>query len=351
MSAAHINCIATAVPEHDIHRKFAEYAPGRLPDDRSRLLFRRLSEKSHIEHRYSVIAPHPEKDVLDHGQLYRRGDSPGTGRRMRLYREQAFPLARRALDRLDLGDITHLIVTTCTGFYAPGLDIDIVRHYGLDPGTERTVIGFMGCQAAFNALKAARHIVLSRGGARVLIVSLELCTLHLNPDGTLDDMISFLLFADGCAACIVSAEPSGLQLGSFRTALIGDSAERIQWTIGSRGFGMTLCGRVPAIIAGALPGELERHLDGDTRDDIAHWAVHPGGRAILDAVRDGGGVPEEKLGFSRDVLRRFGNMSSATILFVLGDILRAGTPGKGLALGFGPGMTIESMRFSARGAA
>jgi predicted naringenin-chalcone synthase len=342
-----INSIATAVPDHDIHRKFVTYAPGRLPDDKSRLLFRRLSERSHIEHRYSVLAPHPDKDFLDDGLLYRRGHSPGTGQRMRVYQEHAFSLARRALDQLDLRKVTHLIVTTCTGFYAPGLDIDIVRHYGLDPAAERTVIGFMGCHAAFNALKMARHIVLSQAGARVLIVNLELCTLHLNPNGTLEDMISFLLFADGCAASIVSSEPCGLRLGSFGTTLIKDSAERIQWTIGSRGFGMTLCGKVPSVIAVSLPAGLGQHLNDGERQNIRHWAVHPGGRAILDAVRDGGNVPEEQLATSRDILRRFGNMSSATIMFVLNEILRAGTPGEGMALGFGPGMTMESMRFFA----
>jgi alpha-pyrone synthase len=346
MDVAYINNIATAVPDHDIHRKFIEYASVRLPDDESRKIFLRLAGRSHIDHRYSVIEAAPQDGTIEDGPFYHREKIPGTAERMTAYNKLAFPLARRALDRLDLKGVTHLVVTTCTGFYAPGLDIDILRHYRLDPSTERTLIGFMGCHAAFNALKMARHIVLAQSAAKVLIVNLELCTLHLNPQGTLDEMLSFLLFGDGCAACIVSADPSGLSMASFQTAFIHDTAERIQWKIGDRGFDMTLCGRVPALISGYVSNLLERHLSGYPHKDMTHWAIHPGGRAILDAVRDGGGVPEAGLGPSRHVLRQFGNMSSATIIFVLREILEKGGPGEGLALGFGPGMTVESMRFA-----
>ena len=106
--------------------------------------------------------------------------------------------------------MTHVIVTSCTGLYAPGLDFEIVDHLGLNPSVERTMIGFMGCYAAINALKSAHHIVRSEPDAVVLILNLELCTLHLQETQDLEQMLSFLLFADGCAACLVSAEPRGL---------------------------------------------------------------------------------------------------------------------------------------------
>lgn len=354
MAEAYLNKITTAVPEHDVHQKFIDYAPSLLSDERYRLLFRRMAEKSQIEHRYSFLQPHPNVERADAAGFYVRGAFPNTETRMQFYERYAFILAKKALDNLDLGKhkdgITHLILTTCTGFYAPGIDLQIVAHYGLNPSVERTIIGFMGCYAGLNALKMARHIVRSEPSSKVVIINLELCTIHLQETDNLEQVLSFMIFADGCSACLVSAAPMGIKLQSFTSTIMPDSSDQITWHIGSSGFDMVLLGRVPLTIAKGLPCNLNRILDGQRPEDISHWAIHPGGRTILDAVQNTLGLPHKALHQSRDVLRRFGNMSSATVMFVLKEMLRPDTPsGRGCAMAFGPGLTVESMMFQTAG--
>lgn len=350
MTAAYLNTIVTAVPPHDVHDKFVIFAPNLIADPLERKLFNRMAGRTQIEHRYSFFEPHADPLRLDTGGFY-AAPFPDTQSRMKFYEAHAFSLAKQALDQLDLSGVTHLLVTTCTGFYAPGLDLQIVAHYGLAPSVERTIIGFMGCYAALNALKLARHIVRSEAHAKVAILNLELCTLHLKESGTLEEMLSFLIFADGCAASIVSADPQGLELQSFMTTLLPDSGDQITWQIGGLGFDMALSGRVPGTIAAGLPEKLSSILNDTPKDDIRHWAVHPGGRTILDAVRDGALIPETALTASRDILRRYGNMSSATIMFVLEAMLKnPDRGGPGCAMAFGPGLTVESLRFDMQAA-
>lgn len=345
MSSVYLNAISTAVPEHDVHTRFLQYCPRLLPDPRSRKLFARMASRAQIDHRYSFLEPLPEDDQLDRQGFYRAGDFPDTRRRMVFYEQHAFALASFALDKLDLSATTHLIITSCTGFYAPGLDHEIIQHYKLSPTTERNMLGFMGCHAAINGLKLARHIVRSDHRARVLMVNLELCTLHLQAEPTLEEALSFMIFADGCAASLISAEPSGLELESFSSTVLAEAAEQITWRIGESGFDMNLSGQVPATIAANLPLQLSNILSGCTASDIVHWAVHPGGRSVLDAVQEGASLESGQLHKSREVLRRYGNMSSATIMFVLKDILDSGSEGPGCAMAFGPGLSVESMRF------
>jgi alpha-pyrone synthase len=348
MNSAYINRIATAVPDFDVHSKFIEYCPRLLSDRRERVLFNRMAQRAQIDHRYSFLEPHADEDKLDVEGFYTEGDFPSTAQRMAFYERHAFRLAQRALDQLDLSGVTHLIVTTCTGFYAPGIDHQIIEHYGLSPAVERTTVGFMGCYAALNALKLARHIVRSERQAKVLTLNLELCTLHLKPGGTLEEILSFLIFSDGCAASLVSAEPTGLELESFTSTVIDNTDGLITWRVGDMGFDMHLSGQVPSTIATNLPSKLNDMLDGCTRSDIHYWAIHPGGRSILDAVGEAANLDEHQLNSSREVLRQFGNMSSATIMFVLRDILEnRHRPGAGCAMAFGPGLTVESMRFMA----
>ena len=352
MTQVWLNRIGTAVPPHDIHAEFVEFAQTALSDVRSRSLFQRMSDLADIEHRFSCFAPGPKpRDlVLDSGGFYRRRAFPSTGARMALYRDAALGLARQAITALDISaerdSISHLIVASCTGFTAPGLDFDIMRDADLPSWVERTVVGFMGCFAAVNAMKLARHIVRSEPGAKVLVVNLELSSLHLQEQWQLEKMLSFLLFGDGCGACLISAEPTGLALGQFRAEVLPRSADLITWEIGDQGFEMHLSGQVP----GRIRRWLREHgsdLLGDRRPcDIALWAVHAGGRSILDAVQNGLALKPDTLGFSRDVLRAFGNMSSATLVFVLQRILRsAHATGEGVAMAFGPGLTVETFAF------
>jgi predicted naringenin-chalcone synthase len=269
---------------------------------------------------------------------------------MALYREAARTLALQAIAALDIaadrGSVTHLIVASCTGFTAPGLDFDIMRDTGLASSVERTVVGFMGCFAAVNALKLARHIVRSEPHAKVLVVNLELSSLHLQEQWELEKMLSFLLFGDGCGACLVSAEPAGLALDHFHADIIPRSADLITWHIGDQGFQMHLSGQVPGRIRRWLKEHGAGLLGQRAVRDIALWAVHAGGRSILDAVQQGLELPQDALRHSRDVLHDFGNMSSATLVFVLERILHSSlATGDGMAMAFGPGLTVETFAF------
>ena len=352
MTDAFLNRIGTSVPAHDVHGMFVSFASMLLPNDRLRRVFGRMAERSGIAHRYSTLRPavEPAGQTFDGDGFYRLGGFPGSAARMARYEAAALPLALTAVDRLGadarLRDVTHLVVTSCTGFYAPGLDLQLTRALGLKPSVERTLVGFMGCYAAFNALKLARHIVRSEPGSRVLLVNLELCTLHLQETPDLEQVLSFLVFADGCAASLVTAEPFGLALDRFHAELLPDTAPLITWRIGDAGFDMVLSGQVPGAISAGLARSAPRILAGADAERPELWAVHPGGRSVLDAVQTALGLTPEALADSRAVLRDFGNMSSATILFVLDRIMRTARRGaSGIAMGFGPGLVAETLRF------
>lgn len=351
VTQAWVNRIGTAVPPHDVHRDFVDTVRAELPDERQAALFDRMVQLAEIDHRFSVLRGSRGSDDtrLDGEGFYLRGAFPSTSARMERFQQEALTLARRAIDCLNLSDdraaITHLIVASCTGLTAPGLDFQIMRNAGLPDTVERTMVGFMGCFAAVNALKLARHIVRSEPHAKVLVVNLELCSLHLQDDWRLGKLLSFLLFGDGASAAIVSAQPVGLALHRFATASIPASEALITWHVGDSGFNMHLSGQVPGHIRRWLCANGSVLLSNRTVEEIAYWAVHAGGRSILDAVQSALGLSPRSLRYSRDVLRAFGNMSSATLMFVLDRILRQSTPGDGMAMAFGPGLTVETFSF------
>jgi predicted naringenin-chalcone synthase len=265
------------------------------------------------------------------------------------FEQYAPALAQKAVEQLLPDDerdgITHLLVTCCTGFSAPGIDLELIERCGLNPSIERCIIGFMGCYAAINALKMARHIVRSEPNARVLVINLELCTLHLQETDDLERALTYLLFGDGCAACLVSADEEGIALDSFRALLVPDTAEMMTWKVQDFGFDMFLSGQIPAALQTTLQAHAADILGTRTPQDVALWAVHPGGRTVLDAVERAFGLPASALGFSREVLRRYGNMSSATVMFVLQSMMQSAAGSVGCAMAFGPGLTAETMLF------
>ncbi len=355
MTTAYLNRVATSVPQYDVHEPFVAFAEAMLADERTRGLFRRMSRMSGIRRRHSVLNPVAiaGDGTLDAAAFYRLGNFPGTAERMEIFERAAPPLARCAVDRLGLHAeerrrIRHIIVTCCTGLYAPGLDFAVMDHLGLPDTTERTMIGFMGCYAAINGLKMARHLVRSEPESAVLLLNLELCTLHFQETQDLEQVLSFLLFSDGCSASIISAEPRGFALDSFRSTILPDSRDLITWRIGQAGFDMHLSGRVPGEIGRALRGCELQVLDGRPARAIDLWAVHPGGRSVLDAVEQGLLLSPETLEHSRRVLEFSGNMSSATIMFVLERMLAERQAGQqGCAMAFGPGLTAETLLFHA----
>jgi predicted naringenin-chalcone synthase len=357
MTTAYINRIATGVPPHDVHTKFLHYALLLLRhDERSTTLLRRMAERSGIEHRYSCLKTGPagNKGSLEHPldgeSFYVRGQFPDTAARMRLFESRAPELAAQTVEKLGLGrdrdHVTHLVITCCTGFSAPGLDIEVIERCNLPGSIERTIIGFMGCYAAINALKFARHIVRSEPNARVLVLNLELCTLHFQETTDLAQLLCFLLFADGCAASLVTSEPHGIALDGFKAMLLPDTRELMSWNIRNCGFDMVLSGKVPTAIHDALRAKSNEILAFMPPPPTGLWAVHAGGRTILDAVERALNLGPAALSTSREVLRRYGNMSSATVMFVLDRLMRATANGtSGCAMSFGPGLTAETMLF------
>jgi len=354
---AFINRIATAVPPHDIHAAFLSFAGSTVTDEPAQAaLLRRMTKRCGIEHRYSFLAPAPDPagSAIDASGYYARGRFPSTAERMRFFEAHAPTLAAAAVERLLSEDerdgVTHLLLTCCTGYFAPGVDLELVERCRLRSSVERTIIGFMGCYAAINALKLARHIVRSEPEARVLVVSLELCTLHLQETTDLTTLLSFLLWGDGCAAALVSGEPQGLALDSFQSVLLPETKDLIEWRVRDCGFDMTLSGQVPQAVHDAIRKSGREILEGSSADAITLWAVHPGGRSVLDAVERAFGLAGDSLTASREVLRQFGNMSSATVLFVLAGLLRSRRDGaRGCAMSFGPGLVAETMLFRSVG--
>lgn len=248
-------------------------------------------------------------------------------------------------------DITHVITVSCTGFFAPEPGFEIIRALGLSPSTQRYHLGFMGCFAAFPAMKMAKSFCDADARANVLVVCLELCSIHLQGSEETDNLISASVFGDGAAGMIINASPPsgsvGFELKQFSTSIAEDSEEDMAWTIGDTGFEMVLSTYVPEIIESNLAHAIQPLLEtySLSADDIRHWAVHPGGRAILDKIEKSFSLDKTQLASPRKVLANYGNMSSATILFVLADLLESPQSAASesvLAMAFGPGLTIES---------
>lgn len=349
MTIPHIQAIGTAVPGHDIHEAFVDWAGGHLADPRERKLFARMVERSQIEHRWSVLPPGDDGGTLVmRGGFYHEG-MPPTSARMARYAEHAPDLAMKAVEALpdfNPAEITHLVAVSCTGFVAPGIDQILAQRLGLGPDIERVLVGFMGCYGAVSGLRTARHIVRSEPGARVLVVSVELSTVHLNIETTIEPLLAMLLFGDGAAAALVGAEPGGLAIEAPFSAALPTSEELITWHIGDDGFRMHLSGAVPARIAAALAEDgLREAVCGGDCGEIDGWAVHAGGRTILDAVEKALALPDDALDASRSVLRDCGNMSSATLMFALERLMRGDPVERGVALAFGPGLAAEGFRF------
>ncbi|ABM08426.1 MULTISPECIES: type III polyketide synthase [Micrococcaceae] len=261
---------------------------------------------------------------------------------------------------IDLDDITHVITVSCTGFFNPGPDYKVVRALGLNPAVQRYHLGFMGCYAAFPALKAAKQFCVADPAAVVLVICVELCSLHVRTSNDPDTIMGSAIFGDGAAAAVVTArelqgpEPA-IRLDHFETVLTPVGEEAMAWNIGDEGFEMVLGSYVPHIIEEHITGALapllarEPSLAGLPYRDITHWAIHPGGRSILDKVESKLELTQEQLVPARETLREYGNMSSATVLFVLKYMLERSVSEREeriCSMAFGPGLTVETGLFT-----
>ncbi|WP_419819387.1 type III polyketide synthase [Glaciibacter flavus] len=321
---------------------------------------------SGIDTRYSVIDELTFNEVEGERQFFdpESGEllMPGTRARNELYIQEATKLyveaGRAAIDALEdvsIEDVTHVITVSCTGFYAPGPDYMLVRELGLKPSVQRYHLGFMGCYATMPALRTAKQFVEADPDAVVLVVSAELCTLHLRSSNDPDTIVASSLFADGAGAGIVSSRKplsgeTALALDRFETVITPVGEADMAWKIGDNGFEMILSTYVPHIIDEHIESAIapllapEPDLVSDPATAVDHWAIHPGGRSILDKVEAKMQLSEQQLVPSRETLRDYGNMSSATIAFVLRHIVEGGASDgeRVLAMAFGPGLTVET---------
>jgi prepilin-type processing-associated H-X9-DG protein len=296
---------------------------------------------------------HTRSIFLPKGTPEDRG--PTTAQRMAHYAEQAGALAlrasRQALERSGLspGDITHLVTVSCTGFRAPGVDVELIKGLGLPATTQRTHLGFMGCHGALNGLRVARALTGSDPAARVLLSATELCVIHYHYNWDPQKMIANALFADGSAALVGAAEATAdaWRVVASEACLFPDSEDAMTWSVGNHGFAMTLSKRVPGLIAAHLRPWMEKWLAGQgvALRDVASWAIHPGGPRILEAAEEALGLPREATRVAREVFAAHGNMSSPTVLFIVDELCRRQAPRPCVALAFGPGLAAEATLF------
>ncbi len=284
---------------------------------------------------------------------------PSTAARMKIYKDNALTLGLAAIkncinsvEDFELSKITHIITVSCTGMYAPGLDIEIVQQLHLNTTTKRTAINFMGCYGTFNALRLADAICKAESKATVLIVSIELCTIHFQKNTNLDNIISNAIFADGAGAMLVASQPKTnkyLSINAFHNDLIPNTNNDMAWAIGDDGFDIVLSSYVPDIIKSGIAEFTQKllNLHNLNKSTIDFFAIHPGGLKILQACEQALDISPDDNRYSYNVLRNYGNMSSATIIFVLKEIwddLNKENHAKNIfSCAFGPGLTLESM--------
>jgi predicted naringenin-chalcone synthase len=345
----HVLGLGTALPPARMSRADTERLARKLAgyDEPRARIAAALYRRAGVEARHVVLDPASGAPLRPASE----GTAAGTGERMAAYDPAAAELAARAASAAlqDAGlppqDVTHLVTVSCTGAAAPGVDIALLRALPLRPDCQRTHVGFMGCHGALAGLRVARAFAEADPQAVVLLVAVELCSLHFHHGWDEGQVVANALFADGAAALVGRAAPGpGWTLAASGSCLLPEGAGDMSWTIGDQGFRMTLSPRVPEIVARHLPAWLRAWLDGQglAVGDIGSWALHPGGPRVLTAVEQALGLPRGAADVSRAVLAEHGNMSSPTVLFVLQRLRRAGAPRPALALSFGPGLVVEA---------
>ncbi len=348
--------IGTALPSHRIDRADAEiFTQGFCCEtDEQRRTLAALFRRSGVSHRQSVLLDSSEGDLALRQNFY-GPTSPTTAERMSAYEQHAWPLAlsaaTSALDDAGLGPdrLTHLVTVSCSGFSAPGFDQTLIRRMGLPLGITRTHLGFMGCHAMLNGLRVARAFASTDPSACVLLVAVELCSLHYQYGWHPERVVANALFSDGAAAMVVRSStemsrPRRFSILADGSTLIPECAEAMSWRIGDHGFVMTLSPQVPDRIAEHVRPWLIDWLVRQSRsiESIGSWAVHPGGPRILSAFAEAVGLDRDQLAASSAILSEYGNMSSPTIAFILSRLRDADAPRPFVAIGFGPGLAVEA---------
>jgi predicted naringenin-chalcone synthase len=321
--------------------------------EKSRLLL--MYKRSGIDFRHSCLPDFNAAEPIK--KLFVDGREPGISERMHAFFEYAVPLATQAgMGALKDETPTHLISVSCTGMAAPGLDLMLVEAMQLPLNIHRSSVNFMGCYAYFHALKMADAFCSQHADAKVLIVGIELCTIHFNKIKDPDQIAANLLFGDGAAACLVSAQKPAVNqyfnIDSFYSKIVPQGKSDMAWRIDETGFLMTLSAYIPQLLKSAIHPIITEALQLKNKQikDIEHWGIHPGGRKILDYLNKELGLTATDLRASYEVLKQVGNLSSVTLLFVLENIINREQYQPNqlcFAAGFGPGLTVETMILNA----
>ncbi len=355
--------IGTALPQHSFSQEEVASFMIRYLDmgNQEANWLKKVYNNSGIENRYSVLSDFGD-DYEPKLLFDEKNPSPTTADRLAKFRKEAVHLGEAASQESleEVGyepeTITHLITVSCTGMYAPGLDIDLIKTLDLPADTARVSINFMGCYAVFNALNTANHITQSEPNAKVLVVAVELCSLHFQANHQKEHIIANALFGDGAGAAIIeneeNGEKKGISLKDFKSNLIPNTGDEMTWHIGDNGFEMFLSKSIPEHIGQPVHNTVNTLLARNqiTYKDLGYLAAHPGGVRILDAIENTLPLPEPLTGAGRDVLRTYGNMSSPTILFVLQKLYQEANQNISnpfiLGMAFGPGLTIQTGLFA-----
>ena len=359
-----IIAIGTATPKHvaTMEDRFQISQKMYRGTDKERRVLPKLYEKSRVQQRHSCILDSSSGDLMKRQNLYESVEEqpdykgPDTLKRMQAYQEHATVLAvqacQQALAQANLAAdrITDLVTVSCSGFHAPGFDLDLIEQLPLNRFTSRTHVGFMGCHGGLNGLRAATAYTKANPAAAVLLCATELCTLHYQYEGGADQIVANALFADGAMALVgfpnssIHSTETGWRVAASTSYVIPDSAEMMTWSIGNHGFEMTLSSALPQLIHDQIRPWLSQWLA--THDlsieEIRGWAVHPGGPRILAAFHEAVDLPADALRHSYNVLQNYGNMSSATVFFILQQMMQEENHLPCVALGFGPGITVEA---------
>jgi predicted naringenin-chalcone synthase len=354
--------IATASPPYNVVQRFAadelKKRMGGTPAI-SRMIDM-AANQSGIDQRFIVISDGDEKSTEKFFTKNGNHFSPDTKTRMIEYEKWSTSLVNKAVkdlskkNEIDFSSIDRLITISCTGFFAPGLDYELIKEFNISPSVKRTNIGFMGCAAALVGINSVWEAMKQNGSENVLMIAVELCSIHLQTEPTRDNIVSNMIFADGAAAAFFSnrniSDRRSLEIQFAESFLFENSAKFMGWKIGNNGFEMMLSSELPQIILNSAAPKVKEILMQKKVDisQIKYWALHPGGRAILDSLQNGLDLSDEQLIPSRKVLREFGNLSSVSILFVLKNIIENESLKKNdycCAIAFGPGLTMELILF------
>ena len=358
--------IGTAVPSNRLSQcHYFDCLAKNSYDSKHKRLLNLISNRTGIEGRYSVLTDFIDKNSssgIFNNNITRKG-VPGIGRRMEIFEEHALDLSIKSIEdcldsipKLEKSAITHLVTFSCTGMYAPGIDMGIIEKMNLNKAIERTCINFMGCYAAVVAIKTAYHIVRSEPEAVVLLSGVELCSLHYRNSEDPEQLVANAIFGDGAAAVIICGEKkrreAGIQafkLENFYSLFSPEGKNEMTWRIGDFSFELFLSSYVPRLLNEELEYLANKLIEksGIKVSDISYYAIHPGGMAILKACEKALNLTSDHNSYAYKILSEYGNMSSVTLLFLLKEILNdinLNDTGKNiLSFAFGPGLTIESM--------